>query len=341
MNLGDYPAIRTVKPSIFQASSVQIARLAFLFLVCTTTGVPAVSIARKGAVSHLQNPPKNQNAAIANPEPYMNEPLKQLSKEIPELKGIHPAENQQQLPVILKRTGKEIDEFFDGIVDLEAHEEIEQERSSGHGSSRRASPLRDSYIIVRQVSDKDASFDEFRMDQHGNRLREEDLGRGFLVTSGFALICVEFSTGHQLDSQYKYLGDQKVGGKDTYVVAFSQLPTVDNLAITLRGPNGTEAHMFTQGVAWVDKENFHILRLRTDLLAPQADIGLDQQTTKVDFSEIRFAELPMPLWLPREVQVYVKLGKSAERMVDLEFRNVHHYSNYRRYHVSTQIVVPK
>jgi len=194
---------------------------------------------------------------------------------------------------------------------------------------------------VRQGDDKDANFDEFRMDAHGNRLSEEDLGRGFLVTSGFALICVEFSTGHQIDSRYKYLGDQKVGGKDTYVVAFAQLPIVDNLAITLRGPNGTEAHMFTQGIAWVDKENFHILRIRTDLLGPQADIGLDQQTTKVDFSEIRFADVSMPLWLPREVQVYVKLRKSAERIVDLEFRNVHHYSNYRRYRVSTQMVVPK
>ena len=271
----------------------------------------------------------------------MNEPLKQLSKEIPELKGIHPADDQQQLPLILKQTGERIDEFFNGIVDLEAHEEIEQERSSGHGNSRRASPLRDSYIIVRQGDDKDASFDEFRMDQHGNRLREEDLGRGFLVTSGFALICVEFSTGHQIDSRFKYLGDQKVAAKDAYVVAFAQLPTIDNLAITLRGSNGIEAHMFTQGIAWIDKENFHILRLRTDLLGPQTDIGLDLQTTKVDFSEVRFADVPAPLWLPREVEVYVKLGKSAERMVDLEFRNIHHYSNYRRYRVSTQMVVPK
>jgi hypothetical protein len=45
--------------------------------------------------------------------------------------------------------------------------------------------------------------------------------------------------------------------------------------------------MLTQGIAWIDKESFHIVRMRSDLLAPQPEIGLEEQTTKVDFSEVK------------------------------------------------------
>jgi hypothetical protein len=273
--------------------------------------------------------------------PYMEEPLKQLVKHVPELKGIRPAANQMDLPVILRKTGKEVDEFFDNAVDLEAREEIRQERDGAFGSASRREPTRDNYLILRHGEGTRADFDEFRMDEKGHRMDEQDFGGGFLVTSGFALICVQFSTFYQWDSQFLYLGQQKIGGRDTYAVAFAQIPGEASLTVTLRGPNGKTVHMLTQGIAWVDQENFHILRMRTDLLDPPPEIGLEVQTTKVSFSEVRFADVATPLWLPREVNVYVKLGKNADRLVELEFRNVHHYTDYRRYRVSTKMVAPQ
>lgn len=72
------------------------------------------------------------------------------------------------------------------------------------------------------------------------------------------------------------------------MVAFAQLPGEAKLSVGLTGPGGTTVHMLTQGIAWVDKENFHLLQMRTDLLAPQPEIALDAQTTKVNFSEVQF-----------------------------------------------------
>jgi hypothetical protein len=107
---------------------------------------------------------------------------------------------------------------------------------------------------------------------------------------------------------------------------------------------------------WVDKSNLHILRLRTDLLSPQPDIGLDQQTTTVTFTEVRFADVATPLWLPGDVGVYMKFGFFSAQLDSEDsptsaivtalrpgetFRNVHHYSNYRRYRVTTKMLVPK
>jgi hypothetical protein len=55
----------------------------------------------------------------------------------------------------------------------------------------------------------------------------------------------------------------------------------------MRGTGGHEVDMLTQGILWVDKNSFQIFRMRTDLLVPNAEIGLDQLTTEVTFGEVR------------------------------------------------------
>jgi hypothetical protein len=123
-------------------------------------------------------------------------------------------------------------------------------------------------------------------------------------------------------------------------VAFAQRPGKASISLTMKGPTGTTAHMLIQGIAWVDQEGFNIVRMRTDLLTRHPEIGLDQQTTKVNFREEGFADLAAPLWLPRDVDVYVKFGEAGDRHVEKPFWNAHHYMNYRRYRVSAKIVAP-
>jgi hypothetical protein len=267
--------------------------------------------------------------------PYLEEPLKRLVKLIPELKGMRPATNQLALPMILERTGKEVDEFFDNLVDLIAQEEIKQE------GWNKSEVVRDNYLILRHANRSRASIQEFRMDEKGNRLDDLGLDKGFFVTAGFALSSVHFSRALQWDSRFLYLGDQKTDERETYVVGFAQLPGQATNAITLRGHQGNKVHMLSQGIVWVDKANFHILRMRTDLLARQPEIGLDEQTTKIKFSEVRLLDDGASLWLPRDVDVSIRLTKFLGRTSDETFRNRHRYKNYRRYRVSARIVPPQ
>lgn len=288
-----------------------------------------------GCAQESQKAPADQNE---EPGPYGNEPLKKLLKEMPELNGIRPANDQTELPKILRNTGAEVDEFFDDAVDLVADEEITQERSGGYGLAFVGRPVHDNYLIVREENGNHRDFDEFRMDEHGNRMDQLREHPGFLVTSGFALICMHFSTSVQPESVFRYLGEQKLGQKETYVVAFAQRPEKATTAEMMVGPEGTLENLLTQGIAWIDKDSFHILRMRTDLLRPHPEVGLDQQTTKVNFCEVRLVDIATPLWLPKEVDVYLKLGKSPERLFPLSFRNIHHYSDYRRYRVSVKML---
>ncbi len=99
---------------------------------------------------------EGEQSYYANAHPYIEEPLKQLTKRIPQLKDLKPARNQDQLPEILEKAGSQVDDFFRHITDLTAREEIslirlkqdrpytQPELSGEH--------VHDSYLILRHGS---------------------------------------------------------------------------------------------------------------------------------------------------------------------------------------------
>ncbi len=269
------------------------------------------------------------NAAYANAHPYLDWPMAQLTESLPELNGLESAPNQQQLPFILENLGRTVDDFVHNIGDLIAREDVTQEKLNAKGKVEAKERVRDNYLILHHGYEWGASA-EYRMDDKGTRLGPIGLERGYLVTSGYALSCISFSTVVQPQSRYRYLGDQKLGSRETYVLGFAQRPGKATFTTVMRGTGGTEADMLTQGILWVDKDSFQIIRMRSDLLAPNNEIRLDQLTTEVAFAEVQLQDVPNPLWLPRDVDVSMEIEKQ-------KFRNLHHYTDYRRYRVSVKI----
>lgn len=277
----------------------------------------------------------------------MDEPLNQLVKRIPHLKDLRAAKSQEALPVILQKTGERVDDFFSHITDLTAREEISltrlrQELPSSHPELS-GEHVHDSYLILRHGGKSQADIVEYRTDAKGDNFDQTVVKQGYVVTSGFALNCNYFSTGFQGESTFRYLGDQTLGGQDLYLVGFAQKPGKATLTIKMRGRNGSAAHMLVQGIAWIDKNNFQIVRLRTDLLAPRWDVGLNQQTTEVTLGKVQLADIATPLWLPSSVKVYVEFNThngGVDEFFELSYRNEHRYMDYQRYRVATKVVVP-
>jgi hypothetical protein len=279
-------------------------------------------------------------ALAQTPTSYVDLPLSDLTHTISTLKSLQPAADQQALPEILQKSGRNVDFFFDSLVDLSAHEKITQQRL--HGKLPTATEhVEDSYLILRQGDESSApNVREFRTDAQGNQLGPVGLNKGFLITFGFALMCNYFSSAMQPESQFRYLGDQKIDEQETYVIAFAQKPEA-KLFVSFADASGATAKLFVQGIAWVDKSNFQIIRIRTDLLSAPPGIALERQSTEVTLSRIQLADVSTPLWLPQEVKVELKYRQSEpgnERLGELVYRNDHHYSDYRRYRVSVKML---
>jgi hypothetical protein len=281
------------------------------------------------ANSNLATPEDASNRVYANAHPYLDWPLAQLAEHIPELKALQPASDQRQLPVILKRMGRTVDDFIHNIGDLIAHEDVTQERLNAKGKVEAKERVQDNYLILHHGYEWGASS-EYRMDDKGNRLGSIGLSKGYLVTSGHALSCISFSTDTLPQSRFRLLGEQQIGSRDAYVLGFAQRPGEATFTTIMKGTGGHEVDMLTQGILWVDKNSFQILRMRSDLLAPNKEIALDRLTTDVSFGEVRLQDVPNPLWLPGHVDVNIEIGRER-------YHNLHNYTNYRRYRVSVKI----
>ncbi len=271
----------------------------------------------------------SEQVYYASAHPYLDLPLAQLVERIPELKDLKPAPDQSDLPVILQKLGRKVDEFIRDIGDLTAHEDVTQQKLNAKGGIQAKEAVQDNYLILHHGSQWGASS-EYRMDEKGNRLGPIGLAKGYVVTSGFALSCISFSTAVQSQSKFRYLGEEMVGSRSAYVLGFAQKPGEATFLVTMMGTGGAVVDMLTQGILWVDKNGFQIIRMRSDLLEPNRQIQLDQLTTDETFGEVQLQDVANPVWLPRDVNVYMEISKR-------KFRNEHHYTNYRRYRVSVKI----
>jgi hypothetical protein len=276
---------------------------------------------------------KSDQSYYANAHAYVDLPMAQLVERIPELKTLQPAPDEQELPVILQKLGRSVDDFVREIGDLIAHEDVTQEKLNAKGKIKAKERVQDNYLILHHGYAWGASA-EYRMDDKGNRLGAIGLEKGYLVTSGYALSCISFSTVAQSQSRFRYLGEEKIDSPETYVLGFAQRPGEAIFLVTMRGNGGKDVDMLTQGILWVDKYSFQIIRMRSDLLSPRNEIRLDQLTTEVRFGEVQLQDVPNPLWLPSDVDVSMEIDKQ-------KFRNVHRYTNYRRYRVSVKIGTPQ
>lgn len=217
-----------------------------------------------------------------------------------------------------------------------------------------------SYLVLAHAQDSNSVvFDEYRVDlKSGDKFQTQDLGQTVTsnslrqsssppelpsasrslpksgarpITQGFVNEWLFFYPLNQRESQFRYLGQQKIDGHLTLVVAFAQKPGSVRLPVMFRFEDQTSP-IFMQGIAWVDASDFRIVRLRTDLLSPPPGTPLRELTADIQFLEVRIAEFPAPLWLPRTVLVHSNVG-------GLNLRESHKYSNYRLFRARSKIVL--
>jgi len=248
--------------------------------------------------------------------------IAEFVKAMPELKGLQPAQDQQRLAMVLNEVGKNVSRFFESLPDITAQEQIDMEDSY----ERRKEEF--NYLAMTRPGGQSVEVEEFRTDANGKRVEPQPLQRG-LVTKGVVSLFLHFHPLYLSDSVFRYLGTQNIDGKAADVVCFTQIPQKANVTQTFRAGART-LDITVQGVAWIDAEQHHILRMRTELLEPHADLDLKRETTESRFSEVSFKGVAQAFWLPTDVKVTLEWQ-------DMVFRNRHRYSQFQLFRVDTKV----
>jgi hypothetical protein len=317
---------------------------------------------KKSEPNTVQNAPATHNPQVSSTAFADNQPaetsatvvdftLRELLKAVPQLRGLKPAKDQEDLPTLLAKVGDKAEGLFRKTPDLISHEEVLQARDG-------AQPTRQDfeYLILSHPTENDVTLDEYRVDlQNKTQTPGEDYnpsamiaGRAAIIADlerrsldasthnkgalplsrGFANSWVHFYPPNRSQATFRYLGRQRSNGHNNFVIAFAQVPAAVRSPGELRF-EGNSFPIFYQGIAWVEESSFRIVHLRTDLLAPLRAVHLQRLTAEIYFGETKVAQTD-PLWLPQTVVVTADVNGRV-------FQEQHLYSDYRTYVVKTKI----
>jgi hypothetical protein len=270
-------------------------------------------------------------------KPYLNDSLSELQKAMPELRGLKAGE--RDLPALLTGIGQEIKTLSLQMPNLISSEEVIQtnpDSRSGHSSRQQFN-----YLILVHRTTTGTEMSEYRTDLQNRSIGQPGEDPRAPTAHGFVLAWAYFHPTVRAESQFRYLGRQKIDGRSASVVAFTQTPGLVRAPGEIRV--GRESFpMLYQGIAWIDESTFRIVRLRTDLLAQQPEAQLEKLTTTVDFAEVRIPHSKLRLWLPR--MAVVEWKTIPRNSVDLSptvasgrYMERHIYSHYHLYQVEVKI----
>jgi tetratricopeptide (TPR) repeat protein len=258
----------------------------------------------------------------------ITQPINELLQAIPALQGLTVAADQSLLEEILNKTGEGVEAFFQSIPNTASLEQVHQERLRKDGKVAEALDQEFNYIMLAQTGAPGLGIQEYRSTADGNDTNLGGLKQGLMLTSGFASVASLFHPAGRNDADYRYLGKQKLNGREVHVIAFAQKPQTAKM-VTRFVTDSKSALALVHGLAWVDVEAFHILQLHTFLLNPLPEVQLQKLSTEIQFQEVSFAGVSRPLWLPKEVQITVDWRRRV-------LRNLHRYSEFHLFSVESK-----
>ncbi len=279
-------------------------------------------------LTYLDLQQRLQVRSLANVKSVVNQPLPELIKVMPELKGLEASASQDELPAILQKVGGKVEAFFRDFSNTISEEAIQVEHLGAKGKVTGIQTEKDNYLLLAKPEKWGLGLTEYRATPEGQTIQLKEPEAGSMRTKGFASASLVFHPLCQGDVRFRYLGRQKTDAQELFVIAFAQQPEKAKM-VGLAIVNGVAEPALVQGMAWADAKDYQIVRMRTDLLRPLSKIRLSRQTTDIRYAEVQFKDAPGGLWLPQVVTVTVEWkGKT--------FRNSHTYSNFKRFNVATE-----
>jgi len=256
-------------------------------------------------------------------------------RSTPSLNKLRLAESQKELPAILERVGMSTVKLFSDLPNISCDEEV-----SSHTNEK--SPLAQGewirgndvvrhfrYIIIPKPVGDVLLFEEYRTGRAGRPV-EATSGAGLsMFTSNFAGSWFYLSPSDQPHNRFRYFGTQSVQKHECYVVGFAQDPDVARVTAAFRLVD-PPVELLVQGLAWIDKQSFRILRMETWLLAPRSDVRLDSADTVVNYFSVQPAEVDRAVWVPRDVTVTILFQGGV-------VQNIHRYSNFQLFRVESTV----
>jgi tetratricopeptide (TPR) repeat protein len=282
----------------------------------------------EGREVYIQVRDRLEVAPFSKVKSVIDQSPQDLVNGIPELKGLRPAANQDDLNTILKKAGESVERFVKNFPNTISTEKVHQERLDKGGKVKNSLDQEFQYLLLPRKGDWGLGLEESRTTAQGQITTIQGYAEGFVLTNGFSACSWVFHPSNQPATKFRYLGNQTVNEKEMLVVAFAQKPETTRLKARFTTEEGSSAILF-QGVVWMDPSSYQIVRLRNELLSPIPKLRLQRQTTEIQYQQVHFKEVAAAFWVPQEIDVTIDLRGRI-------YRNMHSYSDFRLFNVEAK-----
>lgn len=158
-----------------------------------------------------------------------------------------------------------------------------------------------------------------------------------IVTSGLPALVLVFHPYYAPNYEMGCEGLSRSSGGLAWQVHFRQKQGKPNALKTYQfGLNGPSYSVALKGRAWISADNYQVVRIETDIVAPVPEIKLRAEHTEIEYGPVKFRDGSVNLWLPRSAEVYFAWrGRQVHRR--------HSFSNYLLFGVdeNQRIATPK
>jgi hypothetical protein len=238
----------------------------------------------------------------------------------PDLRLPEPCRIEEVLPQVTLH----VTEFVENVNRFTAKEDLEHERLDRRGRPEERAHSKSDYVVsIERMGGGAFAVDEYRGHTEGARSFQ-----GTIEANLSASLVLIFLPAHLEEFEMSCVGPEDWNGHSTWRVQFQQRR---DRAATMSDLNVGNNHysMLLKGSAWIDRENYQIVHLETDLLQAVPELRLAMLHQSVDFGSVTFAKRQTTFWLPQVAVITADFR--GKRLVER-----HTYSKFQLFFIDTE-----
>jgi hypothetical protein len=236
----------------------------------------------------------------------------------------------ERLNDLLTRTASQTAVFLDQFSNVKCTEQVRQEKLGKDDKVELKEDSTYDYLVILTNAGGELNLSESRIP-----LREAKKDRkntSMLLSNGFATLFLVFHPYYAEAFKFTVAGEEVIGGRVWQKVRFEHVPGMKSpAALALRG---REYPLELSGTAWIDSQTGNITKIEAGIADSLQDVGLKALNSEIDFAPVPFSDSKQVYWFPTQARVEVETPRQ-------HWRNLHQFTAYKKFSVSTEEQVTK
>jgi hypothetical protein len=227
----------------------------------------------------------------------------------------------------IDRATAQVSAYVNELADVTCTEHVSQEKLTPNGKMELHEESTYDYLVMMDGSQDEFMLNESRLLKSSGQTKKN---LPLLVTNGFSTLFLIFHPYYRDGFEMREESEVVENGRRLAKIRFTHIRGKRTpIALAVRG---REYPLEITGTAWVAAETGEIVRIEAGLAEPMDDIGLRTLTMQVNYTPIKLAGSESTFFYPASAYVEVETRKQR-------WRNVHLFTNYKRFGVSTEVAV--